>query len=168
MSVFGKSAHNIFKYQVNNMGSTIAFYKETVAFQVTFWAWSPEWDLLTHSKTRTKEEGFSWPFILLVLLQALPLDLNKQGSRRVAQLYIVESLAFGMSPYSLSLVEVCFMVSVTVCDKTMSAFNMCVIKLESLYVLHLSVHIMARHWKFKKKCFLLPVQIFWCSILSIL
>jgi hypothetical protein len=35
---FGKSANNIFKYQVNNMGSTIAFYKETVVFQVTFWA----------------------------------------------------------------------------------------------------------------------------------
>jgi hypothetical protein len=36
--VFGKSAHNVFKYQVNSMGSTIAFYKGTVAFQVTFWA----------------------------------------------------------------------------------------------------------------------------------
>jgi len=45
----------------------------------------------------------------------------------VAQLYIVESHALGMSPYSLSLVEVCFIVSVTVCDKiAMSAFNMCV------------------------------------------
>ena len=82
----------------------------------------------------------------------------------MAQLYIVESLAVGMSPYSLSLVEVCFMVSLTVCDKiAMSAFNMYVIKLESL-----SVHIMALHWEFKKKCFLLPVHIIWCSILSIL
>jgi len=88
----------------------------------------------------------------------------------VTQLYIVESLGLDMSPYSLSLVEVCFMVSVTVCDTiAMSAFNMCVIKLESLYVLHLSVHIMALHWEFKKKkCFLLPVQIFWCSILYFL
>lgn len=78
----------------------------------------------------------------------------------MAHLYIVESLALGMSPYSLSMVEVCFMVSVTVCEKiAMSAFNMCVIKLESLYVLHLSVHIMALQWEFKKKMFLLPVQI---------
>jgi len=28
-----------------------------------------------------------------------------------------------------------------------------VIKLESLYVLHLSVHIMAVHWEVLKKCF---------------
>jgi hypothetical protein len=84
-------------------------------------------------------------------LQALPLALNKQESRQVAQLYIVESLALGMSPYSLSLVEVCSMASVTVCDKiAMSAFNMCVIKLESLYVLHLSHQMMALHWEFLK------------------
>ena len=139
MWVFGKSAHNVFKYQVNNMGCTVAFYKETVAYKVTFWAWSLEWDLLPHCKTRTKVDGFSWTFILLVL-QALPLDLNKQGNRQVAQLYIVESLALGMSPYNLCLVEVCFMVSVTVCDNiAMSAFNMCVVKLESLYYIYLTI-----------------------------
>lgn len=77
-------------------------------------------------QNQNKRGGFQLT-ILLVLLQALSLDLNKQGSRQVAQLYIVESLALGMSPYSLSPVEVCFMVSVTVCDKiAMSAFNMCV------------------------------------------
>jgi len=36
------------------MRSTVAFYKGTVVFQVTFWAWSPEWDLLPAAKPEPK------------------------------------------------------------------------------------------------------------------
>jgi hypothetical protein len=65
-----------------------------------------EWRLLPHCKTRIKV-GVS------VDLQALLWELNKQERRQMAQLYIVESLACCMSPYSLPLGKVWFMVCVT-------------------------------------------------------
>lgn len=56
--------------------------------------------------------GFQLTIHLDSVVAGIATELEQ--SRQVAQLYIVESLALGMSPLRPSLVEVCFLVSVTV------------------------------------------------------
>jgi hypothetical protein len=73
-----------------------------------------------------------------------------------------------MLPYSLPLGKVWFVVCVTVYDRiVMSAFNMCMKKLESLYALYLSDHMMALHWEILRNVCCL-FRFFGAVILSIL